>query len=957
MCPLADKEKRRNQLICVQVIWEMAGLVMKEFPEEVRFHSTWRPYQARVLSELEEHLDDNKLHVVAAPGSGKTVLGLEVVHRINRPTLILAPTLAIRDQWIQRLVELFLPKNSKTPEWVSQELLNPGFLTVATYQALHSAMSLKIEEELETDEEIEELRETEKLEKIEEDLEEEEDEESYIHSWLDQNKKRSRNAPLPDLVELLIERGVQTIVLDEAHHLRSSWWRSLTTLIKNLGQPKTLALTATPPFDVPPAEWDRYIELCGHVDARVSVPELVLEDNLCPHQDLVIFSSPSDAESAEITKFRTEVEMFVRNLQTKHQFKKYVSTHKWLKSPEKYIEEILDQPEFFSSLIVYLYHHGEKIPEEAVEIIADSTKGIPKLNNEWLEILLTGILYPKGVDRPKLDPFLEEIRDELKRIGALERRKVMLRSISLVDKILKQSISKLQRIVEIAQNESESLGDELRMVILTDYIRKAFLPQSPEDQPMLNKIGVVPIFEAIRRAGLKKSKIGILSGSLVVIPMESEKIFRECAMALGIDHSEMTLKPMEHDGRFLRIQVKESEKHKLVRAITDLFSIGGVNVLVGTKSLLGEGWDAPSINSLILASFVGSYMLSNQMRGRAIRSERGNPDKTANIWHLVCIEPDSHVAGEDFETMQRRFKAFVGVSSLEPVIENGFDRLGIGKPPFKKIQLKMLNETMFHLANNRGAIRQSWDKALRRGEEGVRLVEDIEAQKVYLPRGFVFRNTISALFWEGLFLTGYFLSHALEDISVPSLEGFILLVIILFIICMIIMAPTTLKAIYLFIKHGPVKSSLKQIGIATLKTLCYIGEISTDYSKMRVVIDEGEYGQVFCRMEGGNNREKSVYLQALQDVLNPIENPRYLLIRRSMWWNRFTRKDYHAVPSVIGAKKEYAEYFADMWSKYVGKMSLVYTRNRKGRIDLIHARNKSLSATFRPRSERLTRWK
>ncbi|MGD9397435.1 MAG: hypothetical protein PVJ05_13460, partial [Candidatus Thorarchaeota archaeon] len=519
------------------------------------------------------------------------------------------------------------------------------------------------------------------------------------------------------------------------------------------------------------------------------------------------------------------------------------------------------------------------------------------------------------------------------------------------------SISKLQLIVEIAQKESDSLRDNLRMVVLTDYIRQVFMPQSSEDHPVLNKIGVVPIFEAIRRASLKSSKIGILSGSLVVIPSESEKIFRECAVALGIDSSEMTLKPLVHDERYLKVRVKDAEKHKLVRAITDLFTIGGVNILVGTKSLLGEGWDAPSINSLVLASFVGSYMLSNQMRGRAIRSERGNPDKTANIWHLACIEPESKFAGEDFDTMQRRFKAFVGVSSLEPVIENGFKRLGMGKPPFEKSELEAYNHRMFTLAENRDAIRQSWEDALRRGEDGVRLVEDIEAQKVYLPRGFVFRNTISALFWEGLFLAGYIVSNAADSMAPTSWQGLLLMLLALFIMCMIIMAPTTFKAIYLFIKHGPVKNSLRQIGITILKTLCHIGEVSTEYTKMRIVIEEGEYGVVFCRMEGGSNREKSVFLQAMQELLNPIENPRYLLIRRSMWWNRFTRKDYHAVPTIIGVKKEYAEFFADIWSKNVGRMNLVYARNREGRIELIRARNKSLSATFRSRSERLTRWK
>ncbi|NIP37397.1 MAG: DEAD/DEAH box helicase family protein, partial [Thermoplasmata archaeon] len=78
------------------------------FPEEARFQGQWRPYQARVLKELEAHLDDNKLHVVAAPGSGKTILGLEVMVRLDRPTLILSPTTAIKEQWVDRFVEWFL---------------------------------------------------------------------------------------------------------------------------------------------------------------------------------------------------------------------------------------------------------------------------------------------------------------------------------------------------------------------------------------------------------------------------------------------------------------------------------------------------------------------------------------------------------------------------------------------------------------------------------------------------------------------------------------------------------------------------------------------------------------------------------------------------------------------------------------------------------------------------------
>ena len=66
-----------------------------------------------------------------------------------------------------------------------------------------------------------------------------------------------------------------------------------------------------------------------------------------------------------------------------------------------------------------------------------------------------------------------------------------------------------------------------------------------------------------------------------------------------------------------------------------MFEKGLFKVLIATKSLLGEGWDSPCINTLIMASFVGSYVLSNQMRGRAIRFYNQNVNKKANDWHLA----------------------------------------------------------------------------------------------------------------------------------------------------------------------------------------------------------------------------------------------------------------------------------------------------------------------------------
>lgn len=227
---------------------------IKRFPADVKFLKEWRSYQKRILSELEEHLDDNRLHVVAAPGSGKTVLGLEVVVRLNQPTLVLAPTLTIRNQWIDRFAHLFLPADCSMPDWIITDIKHPRFLTVSTYQALHSAYSGFVdEEEAEPEEEINENG------------------EDNNHG---KNTKDNKIQKV-DMIALLRKAGIKVILVDEAHHLRNEWWQTLTVVRDGLENVKTVALTATPPYDVPPFEWARYQEFCGPVDVEISVPELV----------------------------------------------------------------------------------------------------------------------------------------------------------------------------------------------------------------------------------------------------------------------------------------------------------------------------------------------------------------------------------------------------------------------------------------------------------------------------------------------------------------------------------------------------------------------------------------------------------------------------------------------------------------------------------------------------------
>ena len=68
----------------------------------LEFNFPWRSYQANLLKNFNSHIADKHFHVIAPPGSGKTILGIEIVRKLGKKTLVLAPTLTIRNQWENR---------------------------------------------------------------------------------------------------------------------------------------------------------------------------------------------------------------------------------------------------------------------------------------------------------------------------------------------------------------------------------------------------------------------------------------------------------------------------------------------------------------------------------------------------------------------------------------------------------------------------------------------------------------------------------------------------------------------------------------------------------------------------------------------------------------------------------------------------------------------------------------
>ncbi len=867
-----------------------------------RFKYPWRSYQRRVLSQLDTFLQDNHLHIVAPPGSGKTVLGLEVVRKLNQTTLILAPTLVIRDQWIERLCELFLEVDT-IPDWISTDIKQPKKLTVVTYQGLHAACN-------------------------------------------EDTKKRS-------IIKNLKAVDLNVLVLDEAHHLKNQWWNTLKE-VKEALSPTIVGLTATPPYDSSYNEWLRYLEMNGPIDLEISIPELIREGDLCPHQDYIYFSTPTVEETQLIQKYRKSIRaLFEEYSQSAFLIESFQGTAIW-KEPNEHLEWIYTHFFIYTSYLILLSRNKIEIPHQHLEVVGISAKDeIPYLTYDRLESILNFFLFQDRQFFVGYEEEKEKLLNQLRRHGALDKKQAALSYSRNLDKILLSSISKLKSIVEIVRFEESKLQKNLRMVILTDFIRMESLSQDVNAVSAVRKIGAVPIFEELLKSEVRTTKIAVLTGSVVLLPKSSLSRVSQLWVDRGMPIESFFYK--EYRDSHILLESNATISKYMVLLTTQLFTEGEIELLIGTKALLGEGWDAPAINTLILASFVGSFVLSNQMRGRAIRTEKGNPSKTSNIWHLICLDPTDDEGGRDMKLLSRRFQTFVGVSSRKkPYIENGINRLDIIRPFYTENTVNELNDATFKIASKRTGLNDRWMQAIQSGRElvnGIKVPFVPETEKKYEEqKGFYLNQTIAyvvmdlvmALIIYGSKVLELFLNNIRFIKNGGWLAPFLLYTGIL---GLVFFGMQTIKTFKLYLSFRDISKDIKQIAEALLESLSKQGSIKTNWDSLKVEVSQDAQGTVSCYLQGASIAEQSIFINALSEVVGVIDNPRYIIVRQSRFFKKM-RSDYHAVPSLLGVNKTLAGAFEKNWREKVGRCRLIYTRTLQGRKFLLKARVKSLSAQF-----------
>jgi superfamily II DNA or RNA helicase len=241
------------------------------------FGGEWRRYQQLALDAFERDRAAGKrrTHIVAPPGSGKTLLGVEIVRRLGERALVLVPNSAIQAQWPEAAALFAGGAGIVAPDPAAP-------VACLTYQALAQlddpgAALTQLAERRWTAERA--AATGEQAERVEADARgwtgaaaaRRARDLARITASIKRQIARGELAGvgLRDLLSPTARqridglRGAGTVVLDECHHLASLWGYVVRTLLAELGDAHVVGLTATPPDALTTEESELYAELLG----------------------------------------------------------------------------------------------------------------------------------------------------------------------------------------------------------------------------------------------------------------------------------------------------------------------------------------------------------------------------------------------------------------------------------------------------------------------------------------------------------------------------------------------------------------------------------------------------------------------------------------------------------------------------------------------------------------------
>ena len=277
---------------------------------------------------------------------------------------------------------------------------------------------------------------------------------------------------------------------------------------------------------------------------------------------------------------------------------------------------------------------------------------------------------------------------------------------SPVDTITAASRAKDTAVVDILRHELDSIGERLRAVVVTDAAEhsaphRALEVLGPASRPgpaggaarCMSTLLSDADLRSLHPVLLTSSRLSLASGDTSLL----DRLRRSTGLAL----------PATDDGWMLSVTGQGVGSAGLVLAVSELVTAGQVRLVVGTRGLLGEGWDCPVVNTLIDLTAATTSASTQQLRGRTMRLDPGWVDKVAHNWSVTCLLP-SHPrlrSAPDLNRLRRKAEHLWSLVRIDdpanapvsasgepcgaPVVETGLDAM---LPPVQRRLLDKLGD-------------------------------------------------------------------------------------------------------------------------------------------------------------------------------------------------------------------------------------------------------------------------
>jgi superfamily II DNA or RNA helicase len=902
--------------------------------------SLW-PHQERALRAFaaDQAAGDRSTYLVVPPGGGKTMIGLECARQAGRPTLVLCPNTAIQGQWIGQWHAQFAPPGEARAQEAraTASRAMPTALTVLTYQAVASF-----------------------------DLAGDDDATASSHPGRRLSDRELLASLHPNgqrLLATLKAAGPATLVLDECHHLLEMWGRLLLAIVGELPDPRIIGLTATPPHMMTTEQAELHRELFGAVDLEVSAPALVRDGHLAPYQELAWFTTPTPSEAdyiggqalrfAELRAGLVDAGFasvpFLEWLQQRVVERHAADTGAQL-SWEHFAK---DQPALADAAL-RLYCDGMlPLPDGAV--VREQHRH-PPTAEDWVALigdycghcLLPGVaaenraaVNPDAVnpDAVALDQAAyEAIRTALPSIGYRLTRAGIRAAESPVDRVLARSASKAAAAAEILSAEYRELGDQLRALVLTDYAEAGgTIPAT--------LAGVLDEGAGGALLTLRSLLEDEVTAGLDPVLMTGQRVACGAGTAsalvawLGEAAPELAATASAADP-FGVVTVSGAtgwEPRRYVPLVTRFFTEGGTRALVGTRALLGEGWDAPAVNVTVDLTAATTPTAVVQARGRALRRDAAWPEKVADNWAVVCFT-DAHPKGTaDYDRFVRKHDRYFALAAAGD-IASGVSHVDPDLSPFEPpavAAIAELNARMLIRAGERASSRELWHIGTPYADEPVATV--VVASRRPLGLG---RAAVPALFGNAT-VTGVVAGQ-----PVTSRHGWVMRA---FLAAAWFALGVTARRARAAIE-APASGSFADMAAATADALRDAGLVSQGAAALRIEpLPDGAYR---ARLADVSAAESATFATALDEVLSPLAHPRYIVPRLfvappadkraarrlARGATRLSKGGdgvpatvvYHAVPTVLGGNAKLARAFAAAWNARVSPGEMLYTGSPEG---------------------------